>query len=269
MNVLATTHPDEKAKQASRVAVEWKERRGASSPSSANAEQVHSLQQKLLIEPPAPDHLRFANSSELGSPRSNGVSLGVWLLHSLAHVEYNAINLAFDMIVRWSHCYEDLPGSAHVDPERNEVTLPLAFYEDWLSVGADEARHHWCLQRRLEELDSFYGALPVHNTLWQCARDSATDLTGRLVVIPLVQEARGLDAHPRMVDRILGTGDKRSAQLVDLICSEETDHVKKGIRWFSFVCKALQLDTEQHFAKAVRQYVPGGELLPPFNVWAR
>ena len=72
-----------------------------------------------------------------------------------------------------------------------------------------------------------------------------------------------------MVDRILGTGDKPSAQLVDLICSEETDHVKKGIRWFSFVCQELQYDTEAHFGQAVRQYVPGGELLPPFNVWAR
>ena len=80
-------------------------------------------------------------------------------------MEYNAINLAFDMIVRWAHCYQGVNGTP--DRERNEVTLPLEFYEDWLSVGADEARHHWCLQRRLEELDSFYGALPVHNTLWK------------------------------------------------------------------------------------------------------
>ena len=82
-------------------------------------------------------------------------------MHSLAHVEYNAINLAFDMIVRWAHCYNGTPNRNY-----NEVQLPLSFYEDWLEVGCDEARHQWCLQRRLEELGSFYGQLKVHNNLW-------------------------------------------------------------------------------------------------------
>lgn len=91
---------------------------------------------------------------------SDNVSLGIWLLHSLAHVEYNAINLAFDMIIRWAHCYSNNINNT------SDVKLPLEFYEDWLEVGADEARHQWCLQRRLEELDMFYGKLPVHNTLW-------------------------------------------------------------------------------------------------------
>jgi len=72
-----------------------------------------------------------------------------------------------------------------------------------------------------------------------------------------------------MVDRILGSGDKKSAQLVDLICSEETSHVQKGIKWFSYVCNQLEYDVERHFADCVRKHVPGGELLPPFNVWAR
>lgn len=74
---------------------------------------------------------------------------------------------------------------------------------------------------------------------------------------------------PRMVDRILGTGDKETAQLIDLICSEEVSHVHKGIKWFSFVCNELQVDVEKHFQENVRKYVPGGELLPPFNIWAR
>ena len=92
----------------------------------------------------------------------DNVSLGVWLIHSLAHVEYNAINLAFDMIVRWAHCYEGTPRR-----DRNEVQLPIEFYEDWLEVGCDEARHQWCLQNRLQELSCFYGKLPVHNSLWE------------------------------------------------------------------------------------------------------
>lgn len=90
----------------------------------------------------------------------DGVSVGVWLLHSIAHVEYNAIDLAFDMIVRWANCWEKNVSN------KSQYSLPTKFYEDWLFVGNDEAKHQWLLLRRLEDIGSFYGALPAHNNLW-------------------------------------------------------------------------------------------------------
>ena len=139
------------------------------------------------------------------------------LLHALAHIELNAIDLAWDIAARF-------PGQ------------PRAFYDDWVAVGADEARHFLMLSDRLDACGAAYGDLPAHDGLWQAAMDTADDLLARLAVVPLVLEARGLDVTPAMIERLERAGDDASAAILAVIYREEVGHVATGMRWFMHVC---------------------------------
>lgn len=155
-------------------------------------------------------------AKHLPKARESGAPLAVHALHALAHVELNAIDLAWDTVARFAR-----------------LRLPRAFYADFAHVAADEARHlGWCLQR-LHELGAAYGDLPAHDLLWQGAAASAGDVTARLAVVPMSQEARGLDAGPRLAARLIGAGDNRSAAIVRRIAHEEHAHVAVGVHWFN------------------------------------
>jgi uncharacterized ferritin-like protein (DUF455 family) len=175
------------------------------------------------------------------------------VLHTLAHIELNAIDLAWDTVVRFSPV-------AHV--------LPAGFYADFARVADDEARHlGWCLTR-LAELGHAYGDMPAHNQLWEGATASAGDVLERLAVVPCVQEARGLDAGPRLAARLVGAGDARSAAVVRRIAAEEWAHVAVGVAWLRAVCAARQVDPGEAFRAAVARHVPDG-LKGPFERHAR
>ena len=173
------------------------------------------------------------------------------LLHALAHIELNAIDLAWDIVARF-----------------NEVALPRAFYDDWLLVAEEEAKHYSLLAQRLETLGSHYGALPAHDGLWQAAQDTAHDLLARLAVVPLVLEARGLDVTPAMIQRLKAVNDDESAAVLEVIYRDEIGHVAIGRRWFLWACQAHQLDPRRAWADAVRRHFKG-QLKPPFNEAAR
>jgi uncharacterized ferritin-like protein (DUF455 family) len=173
------------------------------------------------------------------------------LIHALAHIELNAIDLAWDLVARFRR-------------ER----LPRAFFDDWVGVAADEARHFKMLAARLAEIGSFYGELPAHDGLWEAAAATAGDLLARLAVVPLVLEARGLDVTPEMAQRLEHAGDDRSAALLRQILADEIGHVAAGCRWFEFLCRANGLAAETTFREAVRRCFKG-ELKPPFNHEAR
>jgi len=175
----------------------------------------------------------------------------VYTLHNLAHVELNAIDLAWDTLVRFS-----------------TLRLPDQFYLDFARVADDESRHlQWCLQR-LKELGYDYGCMPAHNLLWEGCQISAGDIASRLAIVPLSQEARGLDAGERLAERLVGWGDNRSAAIVARIAEEEKAHVAVGVYWFRWLCDEASLDPHVAFPLTVKSLCP--DLLKgPFHHSAR
>lgn len=178
------------------------------------------------------------------------------LLHALAHIELNAIDLAFDIAGRFAGRMID--GSC----------LPRAFFDDWIKVGDEEARHFAALQARLRAMGGCYGDLPAHDGLWQAAEETSTDLLARLAVVPLVLEARGLDVTPPMISRLTDAGDHESAEVLRMIYRDEQQHVGAGARWFDYLCEAGKLDPAATFQMLVRRHFRG-ILKPPFNFEAR
>lgn len=175
----------------------------------------------------------------------------VALLHALAHIELNAIDLAADLLARFG-------GSGR----------SRAFHDDWMHVAAEEAEHFLLLAERLEALGAAYGDLPAHDGLWQAATATAHDLLARLAVVPLVLEARGLDVTPRMIGDLERAGDGESAGVLRRIFDDEIGHVAVGQRWFHAECVARGLDPGPTWQVLVRTHFKG-VLKPPFNDTAR
>ncbi|MGB2533914.1 MAG: ferritin-like domain-containing protein [Candidatus Puniceispirillum sp.] len=182
---------------------------------------------------------------------TGGVAGRVALIHAIAHIELNAIDLALDMACRYT-----------------DQSLPRDFYDDWLSVADDEARHFLMLNDRLALLDAQYGDLPAHDGLWQAAQETAHDLLGRLAIAPLVLEARGLDVTPTMINKLNDVGDHESATALGIIMHDEVGHVLIGKRWFDYVCGMHRRDPVSSWHMLVKRYFKG-PLKPPFNIEAR
>ncbi len=182
-----------------------------------------------------------------GSPASR-----IALLHALAHIELNAIDLAWDLVARFT----------------GEAALPRDFFDDWVGVAAEEASHFTLLASRLAELGAGYGDLPAHDGLWEAAAATADDLLARLAIVPLVLEARGLDVTPKMAQRLDHSGDHRSARLLRHICLQEIGHVAAGMRWFEWLCRVRGRVAAEVFREQVARRF-GGRLKPPYNHAAR
>jgi uncharacterized ferritin-like protein (DUF455 family) len=188
---------------------------------------------------------RMPKRGKAGSLRSR-----IAMLHALAHIEYGAIDLAFDMAGRFG------------------AGMPRAFVDDWLGVGADEAMHFALLDRRLRALGSCYGALSAHDGLWEAAAETAHDLLARLAVVPMVLEARGLDVTPNLIAAFERAGDMRSAAILGRIYRDEIRHVAAGTHWFARTCESRDLAAVAHWQKLIRAHFRGA-LKPPFNDSAR
>jgi uncharacterized ferritin-like protein (DUF455 family) len=188
---------------------------------------------------------RMPKRGRAGSERGR-----IAMLHALAHIEFGAIDLAFDMAGRF--------GSA----------FPRAFIDDWIAVGADEAMHFALLDRRLRGLGADYGALPAHDGLWEAAADTAHDPLARLAVVPMVLEARGLDVTPAILAAFARAGDARSAAILARIYRDEIRHVAAGTFWFRFGCESRGIAPVPHWHALLRTHFRGG-LKPPFNDSAR
>lgn len=178
------------------------------------------------------------------------------LLHALAHIEFNAIDLAFDMAARFAGAIEA------------EGLDAAAFTADWIGVGGEEARHFGMVAARLDALGCSYGDLLAHDGLWEAAAETNGDVLARLAIAPLVLEARGLDVTPDMAARLRAAGDMESAAILDVIYRDEVGHVACGKRWFDAVCAARGLDPVGAF-HALRKAYFAGRLKPPFNHEAR
>ncbi len=169
------------------------------------------------------------------------------ILHAVAHIELNAVDLHWDIIARFS-----------------EIPMPLGFYDDWVKSADEESKHFNLICECLEANDSFYGALPAHAGMWRAAEDTAGDFMGRLAVVPMVLEARGLDVTPGMIDIFQKADDEKAVTAMNVIYAEEVGHVAYGSKWFHFLCGRHEKDPKEVFHRLVRTYFHG-PLKPPFN----
>jgi uncharacterized ferritin-like protein (DUF455 family) len=204
-----------------------------------------------------PDHPGRPAKPELLPPRrmprrsSHGRRGRFALLHALAHIELNAVDMTWDLIARFTH-----------------VRMPRTFYDDWVQVGLEEAKHFELLTKRLVELGGTYGDLPAHDGLWQAAHATGHDLLARLTIVPLVLEARGLDVTPGMIENLQNANDDASATIIEIIYRDEKRHVAFGMKWFRYMCQQNDLPLEPTFQRLVRENFRGA-LKPPFNEAAR
>ncbi|WP_153100699.1 ferritin-like domain-containing protein [Paraburkholderia hayleyella] len=173
----------------------------------------------------------------------------VVLLHALAHIEFNAINLALDAVWRYA-------------------AMPLAFYTDWLKVAAEEAHHFSLLSARLAELGYGYGEFAAHNGLWDMCERTRDDVLARMALVPRTLEARGLDAAPPIRARLQQAGDHASAAILDVILRDEIGHVLIGNHWFRYLCEQQGLAPHDTYARLAQQY-RAPRLRGPFNFAAR
>jgi uncharacterized ferritin-like protein (DUF455 family) len=238
--ILATADPATKAAASRALAAAWRE--GAMALGDAAAPPRPARPARPLLRPPK----EMAKRRAFGSPAGR-----IALLHALAHIELNAIDLAWDLVARFA-----------------STGLPRGFFDDWVDVAAEEACHFELLTTRLAELGAGYGDLPAHDGLWEASVATADDLLARLAVVPLVLEARGLDVTPEMAARLERVGDSESAAILNRIYRDEIRHVATGLRWFDRLCWARGLSPQAVFQDRVRRFFKG-DLKPPFNHQAR
>jgi uncharacterized ferritin-like protein (DUF455 family) len=171
------------------------------------------------------------------------------LVHAIAHIEFNAINLAWDAVYRFRG-------------------MPAEFYADWVAVADDESRHFRMLSDRLAELGHRYGDFDAHNGLWEMAVATADSCLQRMALVPRVLEARGLDVTPGMILRLRNVGDHTTADILEIILREEVAHVAAGSRWFAWCCEHAGVESESTFAGLLEAH-SRGSLRGPFNIEAR
>jgi uncharacterized ferritin-like protein (DUF455 family) len=198
--------------------------------------------------PAAPELLPPSQMPKRGKFGSDRARIALW--HSLAHIEFVAIDLALDMAGRF--------GSA-MGPE---------FVDDFLAVAADEAMHFALLSRKLESLGSFYGALPAHAGLWEAAHATRHDVAARLAVVPMVLEARGLDVTPATLERVEAAGDQNGAKILARILDDEIRHVGFGTKHF-LRCAEIAREAPQSLWQSLVKRHFRGMVKPPFNDSAR
>lgn len=168
--------------------------------------------------------------------RSSATPQGrVLLLHAIAHIEFNAINIALDAVYRFRE-------------------LPLAFIGDWLYVAQDEARHFSLLNRELQNRGSHYGFSEAHAGLWEMVCRTRCSALQRMALVPRVMEARGLDVTPGMIERLRAVGDSAGSAILERILHDEIAHVRRGSEWFAYACRTRGLDPETTFASLVREH---------------
>lgn len=171
------------------------------------------------------------------------------LIHSIAHIELNAIDLALDIVWRFAR-------------------MPEAFYRDWVRIAKEEAKHFSLLREHLLSLGCDYGSFRAHNALWDMAEKTKGDLLARIALVPRTLEARGLDASPAVKKKLVSVGDHRAGEILDLILREEIGHVAAGNRWYRHLCTERGLDPVATYAALARRH-NAPLLRGPFNLDAR
>lgn len=171
------------------------------------------------------------------------------LIHSIAHIELNAIDLALDIVWRFSG-------------------MPDQFYRDWASIAKEEALHFSLLRDHLLTLGFDYGDFDAHNSLWDMAEKTKHDVLARVALVPRTLEARGLDASPAVKNKLISVGDKKAGEILEVILQDEIGHVAAGNYWYRWICAERGIDPIKTYAGLINQY-DAPKLRPPFNMEAR
>lgn len=235
-----TESVDDKVKQAKELAEQW----------SAGVLTINHPERAATISVPGrPQFPELISPRDLPPRKLNSLAGHAAFIHALAHIEFNAINLALDAIYRFPQ-------------------LPNRFYTDWVQVAAEEAYHFQLLHTHLHELGFSYGDFPAHNGLWEMAIKTEEHVLLRMALVPRVLEARGLDVTPAMMARLVAYGDHRGAEILKVILEDEIGHVEIGNRWFQWACEQEQRDAQATFQALIEQYLPG-RIKGPFHREAR
>jgi len=240
VDVLTTADGRQKTAKSRRYAAEWQAAR-------RNGQTLE------LGQATPPDFPARPASPELLDPRDvpkrkPGSEAGrIALLHAVAHIELNAVDLHWDIIARFP-----------------KIDMPVGFYDDWVKSADEESKHFNLMCDCLEELGSHYGALPAHAGMWRAAEDTTGDIMARLAVVPMVLEARGLDVTPGMIKLFKQARNEKAVEALEVIYAEEVHHVSYGSKWFNFLCGRANLDPTEVFHDLVRTYFHS-TLKPPFN----
>lgn len=241
--IVGATDPFEKVRRAQEAAIAWHQGRmslGLRSTGPMMPERPGRPERPLLLPP-----------RDMPRRSAGGMKGRIALLHSIAHIELNAIDMTWDLVGRFYT--EPVPGS---------------FFDDWVRVGVEEAKHFKLVCERLAELGANYGDLPAHDGLWQAAQATGHSLLARVAIVPLVLEARGLDVQPGMIEAMSRHGDTASARVLEVIYRDEKRHVAFGSKWFRFLCEREGVEPQSTFHELVRKNFKGA-IKPPFNDRAR
>jgi uncharacterized ferritin-like protein (DUF455 family) len=241
LQALCTADPRDKAALARSL---WE--RAPALPLSATAPVPPTA---LPGRPERPQLVHPARVPRRSPAREEGLAA---LLHAIAHIEFNAINLALDAGWRFEG-------------------MPRAFHEDWLTVAAEEALHFTLLADQLASLGFAYGDFEAHDGLWTMCEKTKDDIVARMALVPRTLEARGLDATPRIQDNLRKVGTPhalRAVEILDVILRDEVGHVAIGNHWYRWLCQREGLDPLRHYREIARRYA-APRLFPPFNMEAR
>lgn len=202
-----------------------------------------------IPQPGRPDRPELV-SPKLLKARGLGTHEGrASLLHSIAHIEFNAVNLALDAVYRFQQ-------------------MPDAFIDDWLKVASEEAYHFQLLREQLAGYGYDYGDFPAHNGLWETTHETDFDVLARMALVPRTLEARGLDVTPDMMKKLRAVGETRAVSVLQILLRDEVGHVAVGSYWFNWLCQQRDLDRFDTFKMLIEAHLKGG-LKPPFNIEAR
>ncbi len=241
--IVSSREPLEKASLSRHAASRWRERSLSSG--------LRAVRSPMPDRPGRPAHPVLLAPRDMPKRSLKGARGRFAMIHAIAHIELNAVDLTWDLIGRFAH-----------------EKMPQSFLDDWVHVGDDEARHFGLLNARLNRLGGKYGDLPAHDGLWQAAQDTGHSLLARVAIVPLVLEARGLDVTPSMIQKSRESGDDDTGDILETIYQDEKRHVAFGAKWFRFLCDREAVVPEPTFQKLVRKYFKG-QLKPPFNDRAR
>lgn len=202
-----------------------------------------------IAEPGRPEKPVLVSPKDLPRRRLGSEEGHAALMHSIAHIEFNAINLALDAVYR----FQDMPEQ---------------YYGDWLGVAGEESFHFQMIREHLAHLGYEYGDFPAHNGLWQTTYETDHDPMVRMALVPRTLEARGLDVTPPMINKLRSIGDKRGVEILKILLRDEIGHVEVGTRWFRYLCEQQNLNPFQQFQHIIERYYHG-DLNGPFNYEAR
>lgn len=239
---IAAADLDEKIRLTRETALRW---------------QARTLSLRSPLDPPLPDRPGRPEKPVLVPPKAtekrslHTLPGRIAMLHALAHIELNAVDLALDIVARFA-----------------SEPVPQSFFDGWMLVAFEEAKHFGLVRDRMRALGADYGDMPAHDGLWQAAHSTRNDLTARLAVVPLILEARGLDVTPSLQVKMRETGDHESANVLKIIYDDEKGHVAVGAKWFRFLCAREKRDPAKTFQDLVRANFRG-TLKAPFNDIAR